>query len=193
MISTRLTRRGLAVTASLAFALTAPLLLASCASGTQASTPEQQQSSTLEPLAVEGAWVKSTEDHTGMAMTGAFGTIVNTTDETITIVGASTDAAALVELHEVADGVMRERSGGFVVPAGGSLELVPGGLHIMLMQMPKPILAGEDVTISLELSNGSAFEFTALVKDYAGANEDYGDLQHGNHDHPHDTHDHDEH
>lgn len=124
-------------------------------------------------LAVNDSWTRATEG----PMTGSFGTLVNSTDQEITITGGSSPVAGMVELHEVVmDGgemVMQPKPGGFVVPAGGSLTLEPGGLHVMLMGLKEPIAPGTDVPITLTLSNGETLTYTTVAKDFAGGNESY--------------------
>jgi periplasmic copper chaperone A len=87
-------------------------------------------------------------------------------------------------LHETVENasgsmVMQEKKGGFTIPAKGSLELAPGGNHLMLMDLTGPIKAGDDVTFTLTMKDGSTYEFTAPAKDYTGANENYegGDME----------------
>lgn len=110
-------------------------------------------------------------------MTGSFGTLVNGTDQEITVTGGSSPVAGVVELHEVvmADGemVMQPKPGGFVVPAGGSLTLEPGGLHVMLMDLKETVAPGVEVPITLTLSNGDSVTYTTVAKDFAGGNESY--------------------
>jgi copper(I)-binding protein len=124
-------------------------------------------------LAVEDAWVKATDD----GMTAMFGEITNGGSADVVVVGGSTDAAAMVELHEVvmSDGemVMQPKEGGFTVPAGGSHLLEPGADHVMLMDVTGPIEPGEDVTVTLTLADGSRLEVVAQAKAFAGAEEDY--------------------
>jgi hypothetical protein len=137
------------------------LTLAACSSG---ATSDDASS-----LTVTDTWVKAADE----GMTAAFGSFANSSDHDITITGATSDAATAVELHEVVDDVMRPVEGGLTVPAGGSLMLEPGGYHLMFMGIPAPIAAGDDVTLTLTLSDGSELELTAVAKDFAGANEDY--------------------
>jgi hypothetical protein len=124
-------------------------------------------------LAVNDSWTRATEG----PMTGSFGTLVNSSDADITITGGSSPVAGMVELHEVvmAEGemVMQPKPGGFVVPAGGSLTLEPGGLHVMLMGLTSAIAPGTDVPITLTLSNGESITYTTVAKDFAGGNESY--------------------
>jgi copper(I)-binding protein len=90
----------------------------------------------------------------------------------------TTGLAARVELHEtVSDGsggmTMRPKEGGFTIAAGKSHELAPGGDHIMLMELAKPAVAGEEVELVLHFADGSTETVTALVKDFTGADEKY--------------------
>lgn len=153
----RLFARALAAISATALAAS----LAACATDTNQSA---------DSLTITDPWIKTA---TADGMTAAFGVLTNPTDADITITGASTEAAGMVELHEVVDGTMQEKDGGFTVPAGGELALEPGGLHLMLMALPADIVAGEDVTVTLELADGATFEFTAPAKDFDGGNEAY--------------------
>jgi copper(I)-binding protein len=111
-------------------------------------------------------------------MTAAFGTLVNSGAEDVTVVGATSAAAGTLELHETVDDgagamTMQPKQGGFVVPAGGKLELLPGGDHLMMLDLAGPLVPGEDVLITLELDDGTTVEVTATVKEIASGDEDY--------------------
>jgi copper(I)-binding protein len=85
--------------------------------------------------------------------------------------------ASPTELHEMAmeDGkmVMRPKDGGFVIKAGTTHELAPGGDHLMMMNPSAPIKPGDEVSFTLTLSDGSTVPFTAIAKPFAGAGESY--------------------
>lgn len=146
-----------------------------------ASTPEAPVSAAVATpssgsaaLAVSQPWVKAVAS----GMTGGFGVIKNTSDADITVTGASTPAARTVELHETVAGSngamqMQAKQGGFVIPAGGELTLEPGANHLMLMGLTAPVTAGAEVTFTLALAGGGTFDFTAMAKDFSGANENY--------------------
>lgn len=178
------------------FTLAAAVLAVSAAAltGCGSSTPAAGTSPSAEDtaaLSMTGAWAKAAD---AGGMTGAFGTLVNPGTEDVTVVAASSAAASTVEMHEVAmddDGamVMREIEGGFVVPAGGDYLLEPGASHLMLMGLTDGLLAGDTVTITLELSDGSTLDVDAVAKDFAGANESYGTGEgHGTAGHETETH-----
>ena len=137
--------------------------------GAPAGTPDQAAS-----LSIAHPWVKATEG----SMTGAFGSLTNNGTEDLQVVAASSPQAASVELHETvqqADGTaaMAESGDGFTIPAGETFLLEPGANHLMLMGLEKPVLAGEEISFTLTLSDGSTVGFTAPAKDFAGANESY--------------------
>jgi copper(I)-binding protein len=169
----------------------AALALAGCG-GTDSSTPAQTVSSaptaaadgdarTAAPLTLDDAWAKAVDQlpdpGTMPAMTGVFGTLVNTGDADIRLIGGSSPVAAMVELHETVmsdEGmVMREADGGLVVPAGGSLVLEPGGHHIMLMDLTEPIPAGADVEVVLRAEDGTEVTVVVPARTFAGAEETY--------------------
>ncbi len=111
-------------------------------------------------------------------MAAVFGTFTNTGHHDAHIVSGDSSVAGRVELHEVtpdATGAktMREKDDGFVVPAGGTRDLVPGGDHLMLMDLHEPLHPGADVEVTVVFEDGSTLPITAQVRDFAGAGEDY--------------------
>jgi len=135
---------------------------------------------TVDPgdvLTLDDGWAKAVADTGEHAMTGVFGILTNPTDTDIHVVGARTPMAGLVELHETTmDGgamVMREAQGGFIVPAGGTLLLEPGGRHIMLMELTEPVPAGSTVEITLITEDGTEVTASVAARTFAGAEETY--------------------
>lgn len=180
-------------------ALSSLALMTLSACGAGDTTPTAQESvltsasasATGEPttgdhtaaLTVSDAWVKANSS----TMTAAFATLTNTTDQPVTIEGASTPSAGMVELHTTeidpttGTSQMTRVDAGFTLEAGASLELAPGGDHIMLMDMGCSLLAGTSTQLTL-LTSAGEITFEAEVRDYAGAQEEYapGDhMQHG--------------
>ena len=152
-----------------------------CTSGSTGNTWSKGLKRTTSPLTIEDTWVKVADS----GMTSGFGVITNPTNKPITIIGArSPRFAGVVQLHDVEmkDGAMqmKEMDGGFVIPAKSSLELKPGGEHLMLMKMKQPVEAGEMVPMTLITSDGGQLRFRAMGKVFAGANEEYdGGMNHG--------------
>ncbi|WP_102192966.1 copper chaperone PCu(A)C [Microbacterium aurantiacum] len=150
------------------------LALTGCAAATAPAAVDSAPAGDV--VTIEDAWVKSAAE----GMSAAFGTLVNSGDEDVTVVSVESDASPMLELHETVENeagemIMREIEGGFVIPAGGELALEPGGSHIMLMSLTEPLQAGDEATFTLTFSDDSTYEFTAPVKDFSGANENYED------------------
>lgn len=131
----------------------------------------------MAAVTVSDPWVKAIDGATDMGMTAAFGTLHNSSDQELTVVSATNTVTDHTELHEMVmvDGamVMRAIAGGITIPAGGSTTLEPGGLHVMIMDAQQPISPGQEVGVTLTLSDGSTVAFQALAKEFAGANEQY--------------------
>lgn len=98
----------------------------------------------------------------------AFMTLKNSGKEDHAVVGASSPAAEIVELHTHImgdDGMHRMREVEKVdVPAGGEAVLQPGGLHVMLINLTAPLKAGDQVDLTLKYDDGSEESMTVEVK-----------------------------
>jgi len=117
------------------------------------------------PLKITDAWVL--EPNPARAIGAGFMTIENTGDEAVTITGASSKAAEVVEIHEMKmeDGMMKMRMlKSLEVPAHGKVTLEPGGLHLMLIRLTGKLVEGDTVTIELALAGGDTIEVTAPVR-----------------------------
>lgn len=155
------------------------LALTGCSATT--SVPETTQSSADQKMAgvqIENGWVRVSEysDHVG-GMTGVFATITNNTDADITLVGGASDIAPMVEVHEVVmsggEMKMQRKEGGIVIAAGSSVTLEPGGLHVMLMDLKKPILDGDEITVTLDFDGAPSQTLTLPAKTSASGDETY--------------------
>lgn len=97
---------------------------------------------------VDDPWVRATVP--GQAATGAFMRLTSSAPGKL--VGASTPVAESTEVHEMsmADNVMRMRQVPAVeLPAGKSVELGPGGYHIMFFKLHAPLKDGDVVPLTL--------------------------------------------
>jgi periplasmic copper chaperone A len=88
------------------------------------------------------------------------------------LVSASTPRAAMAHLHavEVAGGVSKMRPvAGVDVPAGGMVKLAPQGLHLMLMGVERPLVAGETFPLTLHFEHGGDLGVTVEVRSATAA------------------------
>ena len=118
----------------------------------------------------------------GMGMTGGYVAITNNSDSDDRLVAVSAEFAKRVEIHEMMhdNGVMkmRERDGGIEIPAGETVMLKPGGLHIMFMGLGETMVSGEMREITLEFASGHKATVPAMVLKP-------GDIKSGGHGHDH--------
>jgi periplasmic copper chaperone A len=148
----------------------AVLMLASCSSG--------------DAIEVTDAWAR-----TSAAMTSAgavYMQIHNPLDAEDVLLRATADPsiAASVEIHETApmestttmgagttmgsDGMMTMRPvDRIVIPAGDTVSLEPGGYHVMLIGLTRPLETGSSVTITLVFEQAGEIEVEADVRDTA--------------------------
>ena len=84
------------------------------------------------------------------------------------VVGASSPVAGRIEMHvTLREGdVMKMREmKSFEIPAGGSFELKPGGAHLMLLDLKRPLKKGEKVPLTLKLEKGGEVKAELTVEE----------------------------
>ena len=99
---------------------------------------------------IDKAWARATAP--GAEVAGGYMTIRNRGNAPDRLVGASSPAAARVEMHvHVREGeVMKMRQvPAYEVPANGSFELKPGGAHLMFVRIARPFKEGDKVPVKL--------------------------------------------
>ena len=113
---------------------------------------------------VKDAWVRGTVAQ--QKSTGLFAEI--TSAKGGKLVSASTSVAGVVEIHEMTmeGDVMKMRAlpGGLDLPAGKTVSLKAGGYHVMLMDLKRPLAAGEILTVSLVVEGADKKRETIEVK-----------------------------
>lgn len=133
-------------------------------------------------VTVEESWARATVQ--GQKATGAFMKI--TAKEGTKLVGASSPAAGVTEIHEMKmdkDVMKMSAISALPIPAGKTVELKPGGLHVMLMDLKAPLNDKTNVPITLVFENAkgvrSNMDLQVPVKKM-------GMPQESKHDHKHD-------
>ena len=111
--------------------------------------------SEVSEIVIEGAWSRSTPEL--MEGTGiVYVLIKNNGGVDDRLLAAKSDVCDVVELHEHvmdSNGVMRMRmiDGGFIdIPTGGEVELAPGGLHLMLVNLHEGLKTGTTYELTLK-------------------------------------------
>jgi copper(I)-binding protein len=115
------------------------------------------------------AWVR--EAPAGRTVTAVFVVVENTGKAARSIVSGVTTVADTLELHEmkmVGTSMQMSPVTSIALPAGGKAELKPGGLHIMLFGLKKPLSAGDKVQLTLTLDDGTKVPVTADVRKMGG-------------------------
>lgn len=123
-------------------------------------------------VTVKEPWVRATVAQ--QKATGAFMQITSAQD--MRLVEAKSPVAGVVEVHEMVmdKDVMKMRAvPGLDLPAGKSIELKPGGYHVMLMDLKQQMKVGDSVPMTLVVEGKdkkrSNVEVTATVKPLAEA------------------------
>jgi len=129
---------------------------------------------------VSDPWIRGTVPQ--QMATGAFMQLKSAKDAKL--VEARSPAAGVVEIHEMKmeNNVMRMRAvPALALPAGRTVELKPGGYHMMLMDLKQQMKEGETVPVTLVVESGGKRE-TMEVKATVRAATASGDMlkKHGN-------------
>jgi len=131
------------------------------------SPPAKAQSS----ITVDEPWARATVPQ--QKVSGAFMRL--TAQRDARLLRVDTPIAGVVEIHEMKmDGdVMRMRAvNGLELPAKRTVELRPGGYHLMLMDLRQPLTAGQTISLQLTIENRDGtrerIEVQAQVRGMAG-------------------------
>ena len=117
---------------------------------------------------VDDPWTRATAP--GQKVAGGFMRL--TADADMTLLGGSSPVSTHFELHTMSmdDGVMVMREvENIALPKGKTVELKPGGLHIMFIGLRQPIKAGDKVPVTLRLRGGDGKERTLEIEAEARA------------------------
>ena len=114
--------------------------------------PAHAQETKAGDLVITQAWSRATPG--GAKIAGGYLTIENKGAASDRLISGSGDFAGKVEIHEMAmnNGVMTMRSldKGLAIEPGKTVKLAPGGYHLMLMDLKRPLKQGDKVPLALE-------------------------------------------
>lgn len=148
--------------------LLAMLLLAALAAGACAASSEPE-----EGVRVTKAWARTTAPTQEVGALYAVITGGPEADRLVNVEAASRIAAG-AEIHETmtmdhgadADGAMTMRpADGIEIPAGGTVALEPGGYHVMLTGLKKPLAAGDVFDVTFVFAKAGALNVSVTVRE----------------------------
>jgi periplasmic copper chaperone A len=119
---------------------------------------------------VEKPWIRATPP--GAKTAAGYMTIRNKSASPERLVVGSSPAAARVETHvSIKDGeILRMRQvKGYDIPAKGTLELKPGGAHLMLVDIKQPLKEGDEVPVTLKFEHAGELKVDFHVRPLAAA------------------------
>jgi copper(I)-binding protein len=134
-------------------------------SGLGSLAPAQNAQSPLGNLVVANAWSPATPPIASVGV--VYFSISNKGTTPDRLLSVSSDAANAVELHETRNvkGVVEMRPVSSVdCPAGVTVKSEPGGLHVMLVGLVRPLVAGTKFTLKLQFSNAGALTLQVPVE-----------------------------
>ena len=116
-------------------------------------------------LSISNPWIR--EAPPASQVHAGYMSLANRTQLPVTITAISSKDYSAAEIHRswIEDGVARmEALQQLVVQPGDSLELAPGGYHLMLFNPVRSLQAGDSVTIRLETADGNCHTIEAPVR-----------------------------
>lgn len=147
------------------------------------------QEAKLGAITVTGAQARATVP--GQKAGGAFLRLQNEGSAADRLIAASSPVSGRVELHtmRLEGDVMRMRQiDAIELPAGGQVELKPGGMHLMLMELKSPLKPGDTVPLTLRFEKAGEVTLDMPVRPFnsSGAAGSQHDKPHGSqHGRPH--------
>jgi copper(I)-binding protein len=133
---------------------------------TWAALPAQAEDVTVGSLKISAPWARATPK--GASVGGAYLKITNTGSTPDRLIGGSTDVADQFTIHEMKmdGGVMKMRplADGLEIKPGQTVELSPGGYHVMLMGLKKQLEQGQHFKATLEFAKAGKVDADFAVQ-----------------------------
>jgi periplasmic copper chaperone A len=128
------------------------------------------------PIHIADPWSRATPR--GAEIGAGYMKIINTGTTADRLVGGSATIAATFEMHDMAmeNHVMKMRAvkGGLEIKPGQTIELKPGGLHVMFVGLKKPLAVGDRITATLEFEKAGKVEIAYEVRPMGAGGSSHG-------------------
>jgi periplasmic copper chaperone A len=128
---------------------------------------------TAGDLTISGAWARTMLP--GQPTGGGYLTITNKGSAADRLLSVTSGSAGMVEIHSMEMNgnvmVMRPVEGGLEIPPGATVELKPGGLHMMFMSVKKPFKTGATVEVTLKFERAGTVNVKLPVQAKEGTDE----------------------
>jgi len=121
-----------------------------------------------EGIEVRDAWARTSTEGMNSAV---YFVIQNHNAEADELIGAASDVADAVEVHESkmeGDVMMMNRVDSIALEPSSKVEFMPGGFHVMLIGLKQDLKAGDEIEVTLQFRNGPDITVKATVKDASG-------------------------
>ena len=129
----------------------------------------------LKTLKIDHPFARATPP--GAKVAGVFVTVENTGTQPDRLLSVSTPIAGVAELHQMSvdAGVMRMRGvAALEVRPGEKLQLKPGGYHVMLSELRRPLKVGDKFPLTLTFQNAGAVEVSVWVEEMGASAAAHG-------------------
>lgn len=124
------------------------LLIAACGARFQSSVEN------IQPIEINDAWVRPALADGNSA---AYMEIVNNTNTPIVLTSVTAESASMIQIHQTVIenemAQMQHMENGLRIAADNSIQLQPGGYHIMLMNLEAELNEGDIITLTLTFDN----------------------------------------
>jgi len=122
-------------------------------------------SAIADSLIVTEAWIKNLPP--SVPMRAGYMKLENTSAKSINIIGVKSDIFMHVDIHETVEknGMMSMQPlSPLTVPTDSTVELAPGGIHLMMMQPQQTLKPGDRVSITLQFDDERVQTLQMTVK-----------------------------
>ncbi len=130
------------------------------------AAPVLAHSFSVGKIAIGHPWTRETA--ATQSVGGGFLTIRNNGRTPDRLVSATSPASGEVQIHTMSmDGgvmKMRQSKDGIAIPAGQSVELKPGGLHLMFVGLKKPFKQGTKIPATLKFARAGSVQVSFAVQ-----------------------------